>query len=271
MAGPTSSSSSTEIASWSPAGSKPRARLQEASDLVVVAGRRRERFPGASIFNRLCDMEWNTPVGPAAAIGGDAMYRRAAFDVAGGFDPLFICGEEPELCLRLSRAGGRIERMDRDMTSHDADIHRWSQWARRAERTGWAFAEGAATYGDGPERYNMRESRRSLVWGLGLPALLALAILLAVFGAPVLSAALALGGLGLFALSGFRAARWRRGAFGDPWPHALLYGGLVMLGKPFEARGALRFRRARARGERGSIIEYKRAASDGATSGGDGA
>jgi GT2 family glycosyltransferase len=248
-----------------------RARLDESPGIAVVAGRRRERFPGTSIFNRLCDMEWNTLVGPAAAIGGDAMYRRAAFDAVGGFDPLFICGEEPELCLRLSRAGWRIERMECEMTLHDADMHRWSQWARRAERTGWAFAEGAATYGHGPERYNMREARRSLVWGLGLPALLALAILLAVSGALFTGAALALGGLGFVALAGFRAARWRRVVFGDPWPHGLLYGGLVMLGKPFEMLGGLRFRRARARGDRGSIIEYKRAASDGAPSAGDGA
>ena len=41
------------------------------------------------------------------------------------------------------------------------------------------------------------------------------------------------------------------------WPHALLYGAMVTLGKPFEALGALRYRRAKARGERGRIIEYK--------------
>ncbi|WP_339947426.1 glycosyltransferase family 2 protein [uncultured Albimonas sp.] len=234
-----------------------RDRLLADPELAVVAGRRRERAPGASIFNRLCDMEWNTPTGPAAAIGGDAMFRRKAFDSVGGFDPDFICGEEPELCLRLARAGWRIERLDAEMTLHDADMHRWSQWRRRAERTGWAFAEGAAVHGAGPERYNRREARRSLLWGLGLPVALLAAALLAALDAGLAGGVLALGTLGLAGLVALRAARWRRRAFGDPWRDALLYGGLVMAGKPFEALGALRYRLARARGERGRIIEYK--------------
>ncbi|SFI48592.1 glycosyltransferase family 2 protein [Albimonas pacifica] len=232
------------------------ARLRAEPGLAVVAGRRRERAPGASIFNRLCDMEWNTPVGRAAAVGGDALYRREAFEAVGGFDPAFICGEEPELCLRLARAGWGIERLDAEMTLHDADMHRWSQWRRRAERTGWAFAEGADRYGDGPEGYNRREARRSLAWGLGLPGALLVSLALAALGAGALAALLALGALGLAGLVVLRAARWRRG-FGDPWPHALLYGGLAMAGKPFEALGAWRYRRAKARGERGRIIEYK--------------
>ena len=31
-----------------------------------------------------------------------------------------ICGEEPELCLRLSRAGWSVHRLDEEMTLHDA-------------------------------------------------------------------------------------------------------------------------------------------------------
>jgi glycosyltransferase involved in cell wall biosynthesis len=30
-------------------------------EIAVVCGRRRERFPEASIYNRFIDMEWNTP------------------------------------------------------------------------------------------------------------------------------------------------------------------------------------------------------------------
>ncbi|WP_366141552.1 glycosyltransferase family A protein [uncultured Paracoccus sp.] len=40
-----------------------RAALAADPQLGVVAGRRRERFPEASIYNRLCDTEWDTPVG----------------------------------------------------------------------------------------------------------------------------------------------------------------------------------------------------------------
>src|SRR5690606_9661513 len=45
---------------------------------VVVCGRRRERHPEASVYNRLCDREWDTPVGQAAACGGDALMRLPA-------------------------------------------------------------------------------------------------------------------------------------------------------------------------------------------------
>lgn len=238
------------------------ARLRAAPKLAAVAGRRRERFPDASVFNRLCDMEWNTPVGPAAAVGGDAIYRVAAFDAAEGFDPQFICGEEPELCFRLRQGGWEIARIDDDMTLHDAAMTRWSQWRKRTARAGWAYAEGAATYGATPERYNLREVRRIWGWGAAAPGLLALALILAALvpalRAPgLIFAALIVLAAGAVAL---RAARWRRRAFGDPWRHALLYGAMVMLGKPFEALGALRFHRARARGERGRIMEYKGAA-----------
>jgi GT2 family glycosyltransferase len=235
------------------------ARLCAAPTLAAVAGRRRERFPGASIFNRLCDMEWNTPVGPAGAVGGDAVYRVAAFAAAGGFDPQFICGEEPELCFRLRQGGWGIERLDHDMTLHDAAMTRWGQWRKRTARAGWAYAEGAATYGATPERYNLREVRRIWGWGAAAPGLLILALILAAtvpaLRAPglILAALIALAAVAV----ALRAARWRRRDRGDLWSDALLYGVMVMLGKPFEALGALRYRLARARGERGRIIEYK--------------
>ena len=64
--------------------------------LAVVCGRRRERHPEASPYNRLCDIEWNTPVGDAKACGGDALMRVAAFRAVDGFDARVIAGEEPE-------------------------------------------------------------------------------------------------------------------------------------------------------------------------------
>src|SRR5690349_9304100 len=55
------------------AGWIERARTQLAAmpKAAVVCGRRRERFPDASIYNRLCDMEWNTPIGQTKSCGGD--------------------------------------------------------------------------------------------------------------------------------------------------------------------------------------------------------
>ena len=52
---------------WLPAA---KAFLGQHPDYAVAAGRRRERFPDASAYNYLCDVEWNTPVGDADACGG---------------------------------------------------------------------------------------------------------------------------------------------------------------------------------------------------------
>jgi glycosyltransferase involved in cell wall biosynthesis len=145
--------------------------LVSQPDVVVVCGRRREEFPNNSIYNRLCDVEWNTPVGEAKACGGDAMMRVTAFKKVGGFNPTLIAGEEPELCVRLRRAGGKILRIDAEMTLHDAQIIRFGQWWKREIRNGHAYAEGAWLHGRSPERHWVRESLRSWFWALLLPLL----------------------------------------------------------------------------------------------------
>ncbi|MEZ5914678.1 MAG: glycosyltransferase family A protein [Parvularculaceae bacterium] len=53
--------------------------LDARKDVAVVCGRRRERFPDASVYNRLCDIEWASPIGDALSCGGDALMRAAAF------------------------------------------------------------------------------------------------------------------------------------------------------------------------------------------------
>lgn len=143
--------------------------LEATPRAAVACGRRRERFPDASVYNRLCDAEWDTPVGPAKSCGGDALVRTAAFTAVGGFNPALIAGEEPELCVRLRAAGWEVWRLDAEMTLHDAAMHRFGQWWRRMRRGGHAFAEGAAMHGAPPERHFVRETRSALFWGAILP------------------------------------------------------------------------------------------------------
>ncbi len=145
--------------------------LQAAPDVVVVCGRRREEFPTNSVYNRLCDVEWNTPVGEAKACGGDSMMRVAAFKKVGGFNPELIAGEEPELCVRLRKEGGRILRINADMTLHDAKIIHFSQWWKREIRNGYAYAEGVWLHGTSRDRHWLRESFRCWFWALFLPLL----------------------------------------------------------------------------------------------------
>ncbi len=143
--------------------------LEAQPETAVICGRRRERFPKSSVYNCLCDIEWNTPVGESPSCGGDAMMRVAPFRAVGGFDPTVIAGEEPELCLRLRRRQWKIIRFDADMTLHDATMTRFSQWWTRAVRCGYGYALGASMHGAGPERHCVREQRRVFLWGLALP------------------------------------------------------------------------------------------------------
>ncbi len=214
------------------------AAFAEHPRAVVVCGRRRERFPQASVWNALADREWDTPVGPARACGGDALMRYAAVRAVGGYRDDLIAGEEPELCLRLRQAGGEVWRIAAEMVLHDAALTRFGQWWRRTRRAGHAFAEGAALHGAGPERHWVAETRRALFWGAGLPVLILLAglihpagwLLALVYPAQVVRLA-------------------RRG--GGTWA---VYS---VLGKFAEAQGALGYWADRLRGRRRGLIEYK--------------
>jgi GT2 family glycosyltransferase len=218
-----------------------RAALAAEPQVAVVCGRRREKFPGASIWNRMIDREWAaTPPGEVAACGGDAMMRVAAFAQVGGFDPGLIAGEEPELCYRMRAKGWRIRRLDAEMTRHDAALTRMSQWWQRARRTGHTYAEGVAMYGRGPERYRVAELRRALVWGAGVPLA---AVLGAVFVSPW---ALAL-------MLAWPAQMLRLRLRGEPWADAVF----LVLGKPAEVQGIAGYWRGRLTGRRRGLIEYK--------------
>ena len=219
------------------------AALEADPRLAIVAGRRRELRPEVSVYNRLCDAEWDTPVGPAQAVGGDMLARRDALAQIGGFDPTLIAGEEPEMCLRIARAGWTIARLDAPMTIHDAAMTRYGQWARRARRAGHAFAEVSWRYRDGPEGFWRRETRRSLLWAVVLPVLILLAALVSPWAWLLLLA---------------YPAQIARMALRDPLPRdrraRAFY---TMLGKFPEARGVLEFHLRRLIGRRSGLIEYK--------------
>jgi GT2 family glycosyltransferase len=213
--------------------------LRDRSAVAAVCGRRRERFPDASLWNGLIDREWATPVGEAEACGGDALMRIAPLRAVGGFNPDLIAGEEPELCLRLRRAGWQVWRIDAEMTLHDAAMTRFGQWWRRSVRAGHAAAEGAALHGGGAERYNVTRVRRSMFWGAGVPVA-------AVAGATVTPWALLI--VLAWPLQVLRLVMRRHDA-----TEALF----LTLGKIPEAIGVIGYRWHRLRGRRRGLIEYK--------------
>jgi cellulose synthase/poly-beta-1,6-N-acetylglucosamine synthase-like glycosyltransferase len=223
--------------------------IQADPQLAVVCGRRRERSPNASPYNRLAEMEWNTPVGETAACGGDALMRVAAIQEVGGYNPTLICGEEPEMCIRLRRHGWRIWRLDADMTLHDAAILRFSQWWRRSVRGGWYVAEGFAMYGRAAEKYLQKEHTSGWLWGFILPGL-SLALLWPTAGLSLLM------GLGYVAL-GYKIYRYRLTMFHDLPDHARLYGFYCTLSKFPQMIGQAQYWLSRYRKQPATLIEYK--------------
>ena len=139
--------------------------LEQHADYGMVCGRRVERFPDKSIFNALCDIEWNTPVGETDYCGGDITVRVVAIQNIGGYRADLIAGEDPELCVRMRQLGWRIYRINANMTYHDANITRILQWWKREERSGYAFAEGASIHGGTPQRHWVKEVRSNWIWG----------------------------------------------------------------------------------------------------------
>jgi GT2 family glycosyltransferase len=237
------------VADWL---AKASTQILDDPTLAVVCGRLRERHPEASIYNRLCDIEWNSPVGYAEASGGIALMRIQAFSEVGGFNPDLIAGEEADLCLRLRQHGYRILRMDAEMGWHDANITRFGQWWKRSVRSGHAYAEGFTRHSHEPGRYCAREVRSGLIWGAIVPALV-LGLLWPSGG----WSSILLGSYLVLALRIFRWSRRRGFSAAD----ARLYTLFCVLGRFPSAFGELRYWAQRAVGKRSALIEYKHAGS----------
>jgi hypothetical protein len=229
-------------ASW-PAAAVNFLKIHE--DIAAVFGRRRERFPDRSVYNQLCDWEWDGPPGDALACGGDVMLRTSAFQAVAGYRDSLIAGEEPELCVRLRAKGWRIVRLQAEMTLHDAAMTHFSQWWRRTRRSGYAFAEGAHLHGAPPERHWVWESRRALLWGLWLPLF-------------CVTAGFVIMPWGFMSFVIYPAQMLRqiiraKGSFRERFTK----GFFQLLGRFPEALGQLQFLRDRFLGRTNALIEYK--------------
>lgn len=217
--------------------------LDEHPGHAVVCGRRRERFPRASLYNRLMDAEWNTPVGDAAACGGDAVFRVRAYREAGGYEPAMVAHEEPELCSRIRRRGWRIARTDIPMTIHDADIRRLAPYLKRAVRAGYGYAQALARIEPKRGSNELQLVRRAVQWPVLACLALALAVLSPILGAVAITP---------LALSFLRDA-WRS----PPDLGALRFASLRLASKFAECLGILRWSRDRLLSRSSGAILYK--------------
>jgi GT2 family glycosyltransferase len=218
--------------------------IEQRKDVAVVCGRRRERHPTASVYNQLCDLEWDTPIGEASACGGDALMRVEAFEAASGFRPQLIAGEEPELCVRLRERGWKIWRIDAEMTRHDAAMSRLGQWWNRAVRSGYGCAEVARLHWASPFGIWRRETTRAVIWGGLVPVTIG-------FGTLIHPVAIA--GVLVYFLQICRIAFAREPASFQSWAYAIF----TTLGKFAAFQGILKLHWRQLRGQSATLIEYK--------------
>lgn len=223
--------------------------LEQNRGVAIVCGQRKELQPNATIYNRLCDMEWKGAAGMVPSCGGDALIRLAAFQQVGGYNPTLIAGEEPELCVRLRQLKWKIQRTNDTMTWHDAAMTKLSQWWQRARRSGHTYAEGHALHGRSDEKFRRSEVRSIAFWGGIVPVA---TILLAI---PTLGASLAVAGYGYASL--YCRVRNRRIDSGETIANAALYAKLTVLGKLPQFSGMLQFACNRIFRRKSALIEYK--------------
>ncbi len=235
---------------------RAKAEMEARADLVVVCGRRRELFPERSIYNRLADLEWDTPIGLALACGGDSLVRAEAFERVGGFDPTAAAGEEPELCQRLRQAGGTVRRIDAEMTRHDLGMTRFRQWWRRQYRTGYNGLDILTRF-PGKDQLFARDLNRSRLWAIGWPfGVIAVGVAGLAIGGPVVALVAALLAASTLGLQILRLAIKIRPRVDTPRT-ALAYGMLTMVAKWANLVGQVGYMLDRRRGKMARLIEYK--------------
>jgi len=219
--------------------------LQENDSCAIACGRLKEKNPESSIFNTLCDMEWDTPVGFVNGCGGIFMVKSSVFEELGGFKESLVAGEEPELCVRVRKAGFSIHRIAEDMAWHDANIYHFSQWWKRAVRSGHAYAEGAWLHGNSSEKHWVRETKSNWLWGGSFPLLLLLSL--------IWPSALML--MLVYPLQMFRISR--RACLHRTKRERRLFAIFCVLAKLPLMQGQTKFHINRLFGSKSRIIEYK--------------
>ncbi|MGD0388056.1 MAG: glycosyltransferase [Tepidisphaeraceae bacterium] len=237
------------VAGWVERGC---AYLDKWPPIAVVCGRRRERFPERSIYNRVLDLEWDAPTGVVRWCGGDALMRVEALRQE-RFNPMLVAREEPELCLRLGRRGWKIARLDAEMTWHDANLMRFGAWWRRTVRNAVGYAQNAQLHGGEAEQFCVREVRSFLFWGLALPGVM---LALAAAGFAWRPAWWGLCACGAYPVLAWRVYRHQR-ARGVEAGAARIYAMLTVVGKFAGAVGAIKYRLASRSGRRDMMVEYK--------------
>lgn len=221
------------------------AELDARPELGLVTGWRAEIAPERSLYNAIADFEWHRPAGEILACGGDMMVRASQFDALGGFNPVVIAAEDDEFCTRLRKSGMVLWRLPQQMTLHDANMTRFSEWWRRAVRSGHGFAQVGALHPD----HFVAERRRVWLFGAVLPLIILTGLVQGIWAVLFL-------GLGVYGLSYMRTVSGLQRE-GLPRTQAKRLSVLLSLSKFPNFIGMLTYYKRRLTGADMQIIEYK--------------
>ena len=230
--------------------------ITQDEKLAAVFGRRRERFPEATVYNRMCDDEWDTPIGLSEACGGDVLFRLAALQAAGGYSDTLIAGEEPDLCLRLGGMGWRIRRIDAEMTLHDADMTTFGAFWKRSKRSGFAYAEHVWRHGHCAIPSWRRQLYSIVIWAVLIPLAGLLCLVLYAFVGSGVALFTFFICLALYPAQIVRLAAKKAATTSNP-RFARYYAILIMIGKIAQGHGIFECWKGHILQRRASIIEYK--------------
>jgi len=222
--------------------------LEDHDKNAIVSGRRVEKFPEASIYNTLMDIEWNTPIGETLAVLGDMCVKVSVFKEVDGFNEQIIAAEDDDICLRVRHAGYSVFRLGANMSQHDANIMQLSQWYRRSKRGGHGYANIYHIHGSGPEKYFRRELLSIALWGGSVP----LAFIFFLLINPTIA-------LLIFTIYSLFITKtvFRRLKMGDSVNVAFAYGLLIFTGKLPELIGAFQYWKNQLLCRKHQLIEYK--------------
>ena len=164
--------------------------LPHLTDAIpCVCGFRRERHPKRNRYHQLTEMEWRYEEGPCRYFGGEALLYRYTLEQTGGFDKDLIAGEDPELSRRMRQKGWEILRIAQPMSTHDINMSTFTQYLKRAYRSGHAYAEIGLRFARTQDPLWLKELLRVAVRG-SVPLLILLIGLL--FDHPIIALLIAL-------------------------------------------------------------------------------
>ncbi len=229
----------------------------------AISGRRREEFPGLTLYNALIDIDWIASPGPAAYPGGDSFCRVAALKAVKGWSVDLIAGEDPDLGFKMTAAGWEVHRLQNEMTLHDVRMNSFHAYWTRALRAGYCYAQVGWKHRFGAGKAWVKRTKSALVYGLGIPALFCLGLLVSIVPHPVTR----LGGVGLVLLASILLAKLALALskhcarLGVRPPLSGEYVRHNIACKLAQAVGVLRYYRDATFGKPGKLIEYHSAST----------